>query len=72
VRYSPSTRTLQRLRLDRIGAERVNIGIIGRNLMTWTRYTGYDPEVGNAINRFDVTTNYPNYRTFTANFEIIF
>jgi hypothetical protein len=72
VRYSPSTRMVQRLRLDRLGAERINLAFIGRNLMTWTRYSGYDPEVGNAINRFDVTTNYPNYRTFTANFEIVF
>jgi hypothetical protein len=72
VRYSPSNRVLALTRLDQLGAERINLALIGRNLLTWTRYTGYDPEVGNAINRYDVTTNYPNYRIYTFNVEVVF
>lgn len=72
VRYTPSNSVLSRTKLDKLGAERMSVALIGRNLMTWTRYTGYDPEVGNAINRYDVTTNYPLYRTITGSFEIVF
>lgn len=72
VKYSPSNSLLSRAKLDRLGAERMSVALIGRNLMTWTRYTGYDPEVGNAINRYDVTTNYPLYRTITGSVEIVF
>ena len=34
--------------LERIGAENMNIALTGRNLFTWTDYTGYDPEIGKA------------------------
>jgi hypothetical protein len=48
------------------------VGITGRNLMTFTDYTGYDPEVGasggtagsRAVNGADNYT-FPNLRTFT-------
>jgi TonB-linked SusC/RagA family outer membrane protein len=48
------------------------VGITGRNLMTFTDYTGYDPEVGaaggtagsRAVNGIDNYT-FPNLRTFT-------
>lgn len=53
---------------------RVTLGVIGRNLKTWTDYTGYDPEVGRgnaAVERFDGFT-YPNYRNYTVMFEIEF
>jgi TonB-linked SusC/RagA family outer membrane protein len=51
----------------------------GRNLITWTDYTGYDPEVGrsggdvgsSAIARVD-GYNYPNYRVYTFGFELNF
>ena len=49
-----------------------NISVVGRNLKTWTKYTGYDPEVGlgggnlgsGALNAVDAFT-FPNLRTFT-------
>ena len=57
---------------------RVTVGVIGRNLVTWTEYKGYDPEVGNSsggneatVYRFD-GYYYPNYRTFTGSIEIEF
>ena len=45
--------------------------VIGRNLLTFTDYKGYDPDVGGAIVRFD-SFDYPRYRTITGSFEISF
>jgi hypothetical protein len=50
------------------------LGIVGRNLWTNTKYSGYDPDVtgpggGNPFAyRVDYFT-YPTYRTFTAMLE---
>ncbi|MES2177934.1 MAG: SusC/RagA family TonB-linked outer membrane protein [Gemmatimonadota bacterium] len=49
------------------------VGVIGRNLMTFTGYSGYDPEVGvsggaagsGLINQVDAF-NFPTLRTFTV------
>jgi len=57
----------------------VGLSLTGRNLITWTNYQGYDPEVGvsagqlgsAALNRFDGFT-YPNFRTWTAAVEVNF
>ncbi len=53
----------------------VKIGIVGHNLLTFTNYTGYDPEVGNS----DYSANfsydsygYPNFRTITGSLEFTF
>ena len=48
------------------------VSLVGRNLKTWTRYNGFDPEVGlaggnqgsGALNAIDAFT-FPNLRTFT-------
>jgi hypothetical protein len=64
-------------RLGRYGDWTVNL--IGRNLLTWTDYTGYDPETGvnggtngsgilNAADAF----NFPNLRTITLQFNVGF
>ncbi len=53
---------------------RITIGVIGRNLLTFTGYSGLDPEVGEqdaTVVRMDSFT-YPNYRTFTGLIEIEF
>lgn len=55
------------------------VSLIGRNLITWSGYNGYDPEVGRgggqtgsaALARVD-GFNYPNFRTFTAALEVNF
>ena len=57
----------------------IALSLIGRNLITWSSYNGYDPEVGRgggdvgsaAIARVD-GFNYPNFRTFTGAIEINF
>ena len=63
-------------RLSRIGASGVKVGIVGRNLWTQTKYSGYDPEVAGLSGdpysfRFD-TFSYPNFRTFTGLVELAF
>lgn len=53
---------------------RITLGVIGRNLLTFTDYSGFDPEVGAGaatLFRFDAFA-YPNYRTYTAIVEIEF
>jgi hypothetical protein len=52
------------------------VGLIGRNLYTWTKYSGIDPEVGvtggqassGLINATD-SGAYPTLRTFTFSFS---
>ncbi len=54
---------------------RISLSLIGRNVHTWTGYSGYDPEVSTsgdaAIYRYD-GFGYPNYRTWTGSVEIEF
>lgn len=57
--------------MNRVGAARLtgaSINVIGRNLRTWTSYSGYDPDVGSAVNRLD-SFGFPAFRTFTATIE---
>ena len=49
------------------------LSLTGRNLLTWTDYTGYDPEVGDIVGGDDSANGqYPNFRTVTAVLELIF
>ncbi len=72
--------TLDRAQLKKIGLgklENVRLGLIGRNLFTFTKYSGYDPEVASPFDndpfqvRIDWFT-YPHFRTFTGLVEIAF
>jgi hypothetical protein len=49
-------------------AQAVRLELSGRNLKTWTNYTGYDPEVSNfgstPLGRFQDVTPYPPSRQF--------
>lgn len=50
------------------------ISLLGRNLLTFTNYSGWDPEVSlgnNATYAFDYF-NYPNYRTYSVSLELTF
>ncbi|MCK0136073.1 SusC/RagA family TonB-linked outer membrane protein [Arenibacter sp. S6351L] len=51
--------------------DNINLSLIGRNLITWTNYTGIDPEVGDLVYRRD-RYQYPNFRQISANLEIKF
>jgi TonB-linked SusC/RagA family outer membrane protein len=73
VSYSFDHTTLSKLGL---GINNLRIGVIGRNLLTFTKYSGYDPEVAGLTGdpfsfRFD-GFSYPNFRTFTGYAEIDF
>lgn len=57
--------------LSRFNMDRITFGLIGRNVMTWTGYSGFEPDVGSVLNRVD-DFEYPSYRTLTANIEISF
>ncbi len=57
----------------------VRLGVIGRNLLTFTRYSGWDPEVAqvdyaesSSTNYFIDMFNYPNFRTLTFSLELNF
>ena len=61
------------LNLSSLGfGNRLTIGVVGRNLLTWSNYSGFAPEVGHAsseggsavVTRFD-GYSYPNFRTFS-------
>jgi len=70
VRYKIPDRLMARVPGNQraIGA---SVSVIGRNLKTWTRYKGYDPEAGSVINRLD-SYDYPQYRNFTAVLQLQF
>jgi len=78
VRYRASRDLMDRTPLTR-GFENVTFSVTGRNLLTWTDYDGYDPDVGStgggtgsaALARVD-GFSYPNFRTVTFGFEINF
>jgi hypothetical protein len=57
--------------LARLGAQGASFSLIGRNMLTFTKYKGYDPEVGTVLNRFDSFV-YPRYRTVTGSVELTF
>jgi TonB-linked SusC/RagA family outer membrane protein len=69
VRYRLGGRALSLI--SPFGARGASISLIGRNLLTWTDYKGYDPEVGGTLVRLD-SFDYPRYRTFTGTIEITF
>ncbi|UCC84140.1 MAG: SusC/RagA family TonB-linked outer membrane protein, partial [Gemmatimonadota bacterium] len=57
----------------------ITLSLVGRNLVTWSDYRGYDPEIGRgggdigsaAIARVD-GYQYPNFRTYTLGIELNF
>ena len=75
VRYSLNPDWLDAVFRGRVTGADLNL--IGRNLFTWTDYTGYDPEVANnnggsnVIGRID-SYQYPNFRTVSASLQLIF
>ncbi|WP_018127780.1 SusC/RagA family TonB-linked outer membrane protein [Balneola vulgaris] len=56
--------------------ESARVSVIGRNLLTITNYSGFDPEVagtGGDITNFAFDGySYPNFRTFSASLELRF
>jgi hypothetical protein len=62
--------------INRIGVTKIRAYVSGTNLITFTKYTGYDPEVS-AYNRNDAMigvdlSNYPTARTITFGIDVTF
>ncbi|MFB6231347.1 MAG: SusC/RagA family TonB-linked outer membrane protein [Salinibacter sp.] len=78
VNYTFDSQFLEQTFGSSYGIDDVTIGITGKDLLTFTGYSGWDPEVGSG--RGSGITNkvridyfrYPNYRSFQANLEINF
>jgi len=63
--------------LPKVGLGRASglkVALIGRNLYTWTKYTGFDPDVtsGSDFNYRIDGFKYPSFRTITGQVEIHF
>lgn len=72
LRYSFDSSQLQPIFGNAVN--RINLSLIGRNLLTFTNYSGFDPEVGResaTVLRFD-SFDYPNFRTVTGSIEFQF
>lgn len=59
-----------------VGADQLNLTLAGRNLATWTDYSGTDPEIngggtGSNFNTFDFFSQ-PPVRTLTARIDVSF
>ncbi len=78
VAYSLSPSQIRAVGLSRL-VRSLKASLNGRNLITWTKYTGLDPDTHNPIGaggdpttfRFD-SFAYPNYRTISGMVEIGF
>ena len=75
VNYTFNRRELSKVGLGRWISE-LRVGVIGRNLFTFTPYSGLDPDVAPATGdpfrpRVDLF-QYPQFRTVTATVEIAF
>ena len=61
--------------LNRVGIggvmRNLSLGVNARNLFTITNYSGFDPEVGSVVHRYD-SFDYPNARQLTLTAEITF
>jgi hypothetical protein len=53
------------------GADHMNLQLIGRNLLTWTNYSGWRVEGGQPNYRVDAT-DYPIARNFTGSLTLVF
>jgi hypothetical protein len=73
VAYELGGRALQIAGINRF-ASGVKLALIGRNLYTWSKYTGFDPDVtaGGDFNFRVDGFRYPNFRTLTGQVQLTF
>jgi TonB-dependent starch-binding outer membrane protein SusC len=64
--------TLPKALLRRWTMQKVRIYVSGYNLLTFTHYTGYDPEIGGGTNTSIDRGFYPQARTFQAGLSVGF
>jgi TonB-linked SusC/RagA family outer membrane protein len=73
VSYHINHNDLEKMRMGFLHNFRV--GVQAKNIFTWTKYTGYDPEVasgGDLTNYPFDNFGYPNYRVITASVSFTF
>jgi hypothetical protein len=70
ARYRFDRAQLSRL-LRAAAPQTLTLGVTGRNIATFTGYSGFDPEAGRALSRVE-TLGYPQLRTLTLTFDITF
>jgi TonB-linked SusC/RagA family outer membrane protein len=66
--------TLPKKLVNKIGLERLRFYFIGKNLITWTNYTGYDPELSNSdpkLAGIDIS-GYPQTKQYTFGVNVDF
>ena len=58
----------------RLNAKALSVTVSGRNLATWTDYTGFDPEIANNPTNFSTAEflTQPPVRYFTARINVTF
>ena len=70
VQYRFNQEQLNRFKLGSF-ASALNLGVNARNIFTISDYSGFDPEVGSVLTRYD-SFSYPNARQFTFTAEVTF
>ena len=63
--------TLPSSLMNRVGIQKVRVYVSGNNLVTLTKYTGYDPEIGGSSYGID-RGFYPQARSVTAGINLTF
>jgi len=63
--------TLPKSLVAKIGVEKTRIYVMSENLMTFTRYTGYDPEIGGGVMSIDRGI-YPQARSIIGGVNLTF
>ena len=63
--------TLPRNLTQKIGVERFRVYAMAENLFTFTKYHGFDPEIGSSVTSMGVDYGvYPQARTFTLGVNV--
>ena len=65
--------TLPRALTQKVKINRFRVYVMAENLFTWTKYWGYDPEIGTSSTSLGVDYGvYPQARTYTVGFNLSF
>jgi TonB-linked SusC/RagA family outer membrane protein len=72
--YRLNPRQLSRVGLAALGMESMTLGFIGRNILSFTNYNGFDPEQAlNLSTRVAAgSASYPSTRNYTAEIQVTF
>lgn len=63
--------TLPRILTQKVGISRFRAFVRAENLVTWTKYWGFDPEIGSGVTSLGIDYGvYPQARTWTVGFNI--